>query len=293
MENEIESPLNKTVHVRPWVRYWARYFDITLFGFVYILIAALFFPLNFFKIWDYILEFTTPLFWIFFESIMLVLLGTTPGKFILNTRLLVTNDKEINITQALSRSFKVWWRGLGIGVPIIALFTQIVSYSNLKKTGKTHWDRATGFDVEHGEIGVMRIILFVFLFSITIGLSIPFYSNIVQRIDYDLEMNDVYKIKNRDLPKMLDSITRWDSSELHDGEIYYKYSLLLVDDQKMDYSKLKQMVKIRACINEDILGFLDKPSLRLINTESKVHFHYTEENSKKITIFSLVKSDCI
>ena len=55
MEKEIESPLNEPIHVRPWVRYWARNFDLTLFGLVYLFIGTLFFPLSFFQIWDYIL----------------------------------------------------------------------------------------------------------------------------------------------------------------------------------------------------------------------------------------------
>ena len=105
------------------------------------------------------------------------------------------------------------------------------------------------------------------------------------------ELNEELNKQSQDFPKMIDSVTRLDRIEAHDGEIYYKYSLLLDDDQKMDYSKIN--LKKRACSNEVILRIMEEPNLRLINNESKVHFHYTEENSKKIKIFTFEKSDCL
>ena len=140
---------------------------------------------------------------------------------------------------------------------------------------------------------MVRIILCVLLFAILIGLSIPIYSNIEQRINHDLELNEELKKYTQDLPKMLDSVTRLDSIEAYDGEVYYKNSILLDDDTKMDYSKVKQILKKTACNNEAILRIIEEPTLRLINNEGKVHYHYTEENSKKITEFTIKKSDCL
>ena len=79
----------------------------------------------------------------------------------------------------------------------------------------------------------------------------------------------------------MNSVTRLDSIEAYDGEVYYKKSFLLDDDQKMDYSKLKQLVKKRVCNNEALPRVLKESNLRLINNESKIHYQYTEENSKK------------
>jgi|TARA_B110000196_G_scaffold79796_1_gene68533 hypothetical protein len=91
----------------------------------------------------------------------------------------------------------------------------------------------------------------------------------------------------------MNSVTKLDSIEAYDGEVYYKNSFLLNDDQKMDYSKLKQVVKKRVCNNEALLRVLKESNLRLINNESKIHYQYTEENSKKITEFTIEKSDCL
>ena len=82
-----------------------------------------------------------------------------------------------------------------------------------------------------------------------IGLSIPIYSNIEQRINHDLELNEELKKYTQDLPKMLDSVTRLDSIEAYDGEVYYKNSILLDDDTKMDYAKVKQIVKKASTFN--------------------------------------------
>ena len=97
--------------------------------------------------------------WVFIESLFLSSTGTTPGKWLFKTRLIPPSGDKPDYSTALSRSFKVWWRGLGIGFPLASLITLIVAHGNLTKNGTTTWDRDDGFTVVHERIGPLRVIV--------------------------------------------------------------------------------------------------------------------------------------
>ncbi len=62
---------------------------------------------------------------------------------------------------ALNRSFKVWWRGFGAGIPIITLFTLSNADRRLTEDSITSWDQEGGFVVAHEKIGVLRLVVAV------------------------------------------------------------------------------------------------------------------------------------
>jgi len=162
-----------TVKVRPWVRYWARYLDIVIFSIVFSIFVAIFIP----SVLDSSEIFLTILIlfvWVFIESILLSNWGTTPGKWILKIQLKDKNGGKPEFAKALNRSFAVWFRGLGFGIPIVTLFTLIVAHNRLTKKGITSWDEEGHFTITHEKIGVVRtivavIIFVVFLFFIALG----------------------------------------------------------------------------------------------------------------------------
>lgn len=151
--------------VRPWVRYWARMFDISLFCIVAGITIGIFAPdaLNE-KGSDRVFGFVCVFGWVFIEALLLSTIGTTPGKWFFKTQLVPPGGTKATYSCALSRSFKVWWRGLGIGFPLASLITLIVAHRNLKKNGITSWDRDYGFSVIHHRIGPLRIIVSTLLF---------------------------------------------------------------------------------------------------------------------------------
>ena len=48
--------------------------------------------------------------------------------------------------------------GLGLGLPIVSIITQIVAYRNLTTYRETSWDKSGGFVVSHQQIGGRRIV---------------------------------------------------------------------------------------------------------------------------------------
>ena len=67
--------------------------------------------------------------------------------------------QSIPYSMALSRSFKVWWRGLGVGLPFINFLTLIHAETDLTSESVTSWDREGGFTVEHEKISILRLVV--------------------------------------------------------------------------------------------------------------------------------------
>jgi hypothetical protein len=96
---------------------------------------------------------------VFIESLLLSTIGTTPGKWLFKIRLIPPSGERPKYSTALSRSLKVWWRGLGMGFPFVSLITMTIAYEKLKKNGITTWDKDGGFIVVHERIGPLRVIV--------------------------------------------------------------------------------------------------------------------------------------
>lgn len=144
--------------IRPWVRYWARMLDFFLFSFLAgIVLAFVYAPAL--DIPDALFGIVLLFAYVFVEPAMLAGWGTTPGKALLKVRLRNSDGNKLSYAQALSRAFKVCFRGEGLGIPIVALFTQIHAYNRLTKQGVTSWDEDEGFKVSHQTIGAWRTIV--------------------------------------------------------------------------------------------------------------------------------------
>ena len=159
--------------VQPWHRWLARSIDSSIAGFAIGFILVIIAP-DFLDKQDNIsLSIITVFFLTFAEAFCLSKWGTTPGKRLFEISISDDNGKLPTYSKALKRSFLVWWRGLGIGIPFIAFFTQIIAYSKLKKNGITTWDSDLNFTVSHKKISEGRwfiaIIVMLIVFSLMVA----------------------------------------------------------------------------------------------------------------------------
>ena len=145
--------------VRPWVRYWARTFDLFVFSMLSGIILGPVAPhlATNANILGIVLLFN----YIFFEAAMLATRGTTPGKALLKVGIRKMDGTPISYADALKRSFKVWFIGLGLGIPFVSMLTQIIAYNRLITNGITTWDAEDGFLISHKTIGGGRILLLI------------------------------------------------------------------------------------------------------------------------------------
>jgi uncharacterized RDD family membrane protein YckC len=168
----------------PWSRWLARGYDSSIFSlaFGFVGIGALSLTVPAAAAWAAelpLLVYTVAdvLVLIGLESFFLSVRGTTPGKWIFGIRVVPVSGGMPSFSVALRRTALVWWRGLGLGLPVVSLVTQIVAYSNLSREGRTSWDRDTGQVVVHRRMTIGRAVLAlaagVALFAILVAANMP------------------------------------------------------------------------------------------------------------------------
>lgn len=170
------SPNTLSVTPRPWVRLWARLLDVYIFAIACGLLIELIDPQKLQKINQFALGIILAFAWIFVESLLLSSFGTTFGKSLFKIKITLKNSSVITYSEALSRSMKVWLRGMGAGIPLVSLITHIVAYIRLTDNGTTSWDREGNFTISHEKIGFGRILvaivlITVFVLLIAIGMA--------------------------------------------------------------------------------------------------------------------------
>lgn len=151
-------PKERVSHVNPQIRFLARFFDYSLFLLVLWGLKMLLqgsFP---FGLFEYMIPFEF-FAWIPIEAFLLSTWGTTPGKFFLRTKLKQGRKEKLDFTTALKRSFAVWFRGLGMGIPVINVLCMLVASSRLRMLGQTSWDREENITVSHFASPQWRIVV--------------------------------------------------------------------------------------------------------------------------------------
>jgi uncharacterized RDD family membrane protein YckC len=159
---------------RPWLRYWAKIVDVWLCCFLLALLLGGVFPQWINETNDTLLGLILLALAVPVQALLLSAWGTTPGKVLLGIRV-SKNERNLDFGQAFKREMSVYFVGLGLGIPIIALFTQISAYNYLKKHGASSWDDGPGNVVTQKDPSVAGIVcVFVILF---LALTIIVYGN--------------------------------------------------------------------------------------------------------------------
>lgn len=156
--------------VRPWIRYWARMFDLIVFGLALgsglgVVAPDLFSG----SVGDQLFGVALLLAWVFVEALLLSSFGTTPGKWLFRVRLTRATG-PMSYSAALGRSVKVWVQGLAAGLPIISVVALIYAHTSLTRDSITAWDKDGGFVVTHDKVGAVRVAVAVLVFLLVIVL---------------------------------------------------------------------------------------------------------------------------
>lgn len=156
---------------RPWIRFFARTFDISFFTSVIYFLLIFTIPNIYLHVNIYLIGVIIVFIYIFFESFILSKWGTTLGKLLFNIRLHTNNGLIPNFSKSLNRNFKVWYRGYGLGIPLVTNIANIIAYFDLKKNGISSWDRDEKLVVSHGKVGILRIVILLFAFLFYLGMA--------------------------------------------------------------------------------------------------------------------------
>jgi hypothetical protein len=183
--NDIESVSTDEIQVdrdstseypqgRPWIRYLAKMIDVTIFILVVGVIMAFLNPDFFYNVPEVGIIIFFIIGWSIVEPLVLVSMGNTIGKKVLNTKIKSIDGLPISYKQAYNRSFICSLKGLGLCIPIFSLITMIYSYNELAKDGSNSWNKDNGLEIIHNKVGIFKIsTVIVFLLVITIYFYIP------------------------------------------------------------------------------------------------------------------------
>ena len=160
-------------YVRPWIRYWARSTDIALCFLIAGSLSSIVWP-EMLELNDAVVTMIVLAIWVVIEPWFLSTWGTTPGKALFRIRIAkLDTGRKLNYSEAFHRAANVWYRGFGLGIPIINLVTLIVAYKRLMKSGVTSWDQQSNTVIAHSEIGMGRTFLIILIwlgFFLLMGL---------------------------------------------------------------------------------------------------------------------------
>lgn len=149
----------------PWRRLFARMVDMCTAGFVLLLLLLFAFSAtlpeqaaSFAKAIEnpIVASIVLYLVWLPAEALLLSFFGSTPAKWLFGIKISHPGGNLLSFSEAFNRSFLVFVQGVGLGIPIVALFTQLFAYRRLTKTGTTLWDTSTNAVVVHRKWGVFR-----------------------------------------------------------------------------------------------------------------------------------------
>lgn len=165
----------------PWVRYFARIFD--LYVFVFLLgIASGLLGLSLGVSSNPLianLEWTIAaiVLWVPLESLWLCLCGTTPGKWLLGVSVRSADGKKPSFGRAFQRSLLVATEGWGLGIPVLSLVTLIRGSRTLDSTNTTPWDLQANTTVHHRALPVWGLLIYIvaaaaYVYLVYLGTSV-------------------------------------------------------------------------------------------------------------------------
>lgn len=127
------------------------------------------------------------------------LFNNTPGKFLLGLSVVDENYKRISADDYLGRNFALWKGAYAFGIPVAILITLFCQYDDVKKTGKTSYDKKHGWSVVVRKGRLIRGSIFIILFTILIMTVMTFRVLEKQREVHDYSVNMVESKENNNV----------------------------------------------------------------------------------------------
>lgn len=175
-----------------WSRLLARTFDYYVFTAIAALSIGYLFPSFINNTKEPNLSILLFLSGVFLLTLTNVLTGTSLGKLLFGLQVMKEDKSRLSSFEALKREMLVWYRGYGLGIPLVCLFTLSRAHTTLKEDGKTSWDRDISSNVTQKPIGVFRL-SFAMLVAFSFIGGINAYSKHVIRQELKAAKQNLWK----------------------------------------------------------------------------------------------------
>jgi hypothetical protein len=162
----------RTSEPRPWNRLAARLFDYALWGLVLALLlselrgaGAIADSLGYWLAHPFVAPVFITLSWVPIETLLVTSVATTPGKWLFGCYLqfcisdaYAERGTHAQLQRGIRRAFRVWWQGVGCGIPVLAPIFVAVAYERIMQHQEADWDFAQDCLVTHGQPGLLNLI---------------------------------------------------------------------------------------------------------------------------------------
>ncbi len=243
--NELRS-LTGDDHAGPWHRYFARMIDLTLIGLLVSFPAgyalAFLFPESFTAIASngFLLSALLMPIVLVAEAIVFGLFGATPGKALLKISVVRLHGPPLGFIGYLRRQVGVWFSGIGLGVPLISLFTMLHQRSRVAEGRPAGYDehryRVTQQPISstRGTVGGTTAVLCVILGAVINALAgqsttFPEYADVVpssSRLSLAEQLETIAESANAGTPVLVDEQTRLDRVWSTATSMNYDYTMV-------------------------------------------------------------------
>ena len=293
----------------PWRRYWARFIDITVGMFLVAMMTGAIRPslaghLNAAVGARWVVLVLLLPFALVIDAGIYRALGNTPGKAIAGIKVLTEDGRRLLSAPAyLGRNFGVYFFGLGLGLPLVSLFTLIYGYRRAAAGEMSTWDRLSASRVHALSGDTLRTWLAagVYLLGATGVFALGLHTQhrestyaahhapapILQQ-----ELTQAANGVNAAAPKMIDRITRLDGAHVGPGSLFtYEYTLTNMRLHEISPVILATLRwRLSAHVRQAVCsGTALKP---MLTTGTTVRFHYRDREGQSLVMVSVSSADC-
>ena len=202
----------------PWRRFFARWLDLFLYGVLWSAFGMLVLRFNppggvFFSLLGSYLNYGTML---VVEPLLLSTWGYTPGKWIFGLQVLDENGGKITWTDALARTWGVFAKGEGFGIPIYNLYRYYKSYRACVDCETLPWLEARGYAIQDAPAprcagcGAATAALFGLMVLATAQAQMPRHRGMLTAEQYVDNVNDMYHYLTQSSDQVMDENGHWE-----------------------------------------------------------------------------------
>ena len=158
--------------VHPWRRFLARFLDHEILTILlWFIIAVILRWRPIYNLQITLLKYAAWFIMVPIEAALLHLWGTTLGKWLMGIRVEATEGGKPGYSEALERSWKAFYIGMGCGIPILRLYCMYKGYKAHTQTVDTDWDLDTGTEMGFRKFSWVNILLSVAFYCLLIGID--------------------------------------------------------------------------------------------------------------------------
>ncbi len=145
-----QDAYEKSVLKHPWIRYFARSLDLSLYSLLWMLVQRILLRWHIGgEIGQNLIDIILAIALMFlFEPLLLHIFGTTPGKWVFGLSMRTQDGAKLGYSLAFLRTLEVWRGGLGFDIPIYNIVRMCKSFSQCKRGEPMIWDEGLHYRIQ-------------------------------------------------------------------------------------------------------------------------------------------------